>query len=304
MSFAIGMNTQSAMPTAAAGSFGTALGIVRQAAAAEANRDYMRAVDLYQGAANMLENLSASMKSRDPAMKDQVDKKATELFRRSQKLRKRIESSIDSGGTGFTLPVMDEVPEAKWVEKKVSDRTFNPKHMPPSVYQHDEEFTHVRYTPVCCAKPINFNGDGYTLRCKEMGRKVRYLVTVTMYNEHAQELKDTLSGERVCCLIFTLHMLVTYTGFFGPVLLCVSRPKTLAPLSVSFSFCHTVVGIANNVKYMSQNSPVTEKPDESMWHQLAVGVVSDGRTKANHGTLEYAVSEHACCTWVTVLNWH
>ena len=56
---------------------------------------------------------------------------------------------------------LNDIQEVRGVEKNVSNRTFNPKHMPPAIYQHDAEFTHVRYTPVCCPKPIRFSEDGY-----------------------------------------------------------------------------------------------------------------------------------------------
>jgi hypothetical protein len=75
----------------------------------------------------------------------------------------------------------------------ISQNKKNPQHEFPDEYNEGEEFTHLRYTPVCSPKPILFKND-YSLRASQMGRKVRHLITVTMYNEAWTEVRDTLTG--------------------------------------------------------------------------------------------------------------
>lgn len=54
-----------------------------------------------------------------------------------------------------------------------------------------EEFLNLDYTPCVNTKPIDFSND---LRCRRQGRPIKIICNITMYNEHASELKRTLLG--------------------------------------------------------------------------------------------------------------
>jgi chitin synthase len=52
----------------------------------------------------------------------------------------------------------------------------------------------MRYIAVTTKDPFRFTDDGFQLRVEESGKRIRVLITITMYNEECNELKGTLSG--------------------------------------------------------------------------------------------------------------
>jgi cellulose synthase/poly-beta-1,6-N-acetylglucosamine synthase-like glycosyltransferase len=56
------------------------------------------------------------------------------------------------------------------------------------------ELLRLRYTAVTEPDPAKFDAAGYRLRALQIGREIRLLVVVTMYNEDAVELRRTLRG--------------------------------------------------------------------------------------------------------------
>lgn len=61
-------------------------------------------------------------------------------------------------------------------------------------FMKGDEFTKTRYTACTSARPKFFTMDGYELRPKQVNRKIRSFITVTMYNEEYTELMGTLTG--------------------------------------------------------------------------------------------------------------
>ncbi|KAJ3196839.1 Chitin synthase, class 2 [Irineochytrium annulatum] len=90
--------------------------------------------------------------------------RGTTTLRRTQPT-KMVQKEIELTAAGnFIL----DVPVAKSLLKDVP-------------YTRDAEFTHLRYTAVTC--DANEYPEKYQLRAKEMGRRIRLAVVVTMYNE-------------------------------------------------------------------------------------------------------------------------
>ncbi|KAJ3108972.1 Chitin synthase, class 2 [Phlyctochytrium planicorne] len=69
-------------------------------------------------------------------------------------------------------------------------------------YTQGEEFTHLRYTAATC-QPNDFPNE-YTLRAKELGRRIRIAVVVTMYNED-----DVLFGKSFTAIMKNIAYLCT-----------------------------------------------------------------------------------------------
>jgi hypothetical protein len=149
----------------------------------------------------------AASDERDRTQVPQIQRKAEELRDRASRLQKwRIQTQdfdeklatqvIRLGDDGVTQPTLQKSVKAgvdKNVWEHLSQNKKNPQHALPKKFNDQEEFTHLRYTPVCSPKPILYKND-YSLRCSHNGRKVRHLITVTMYNEAWTEVRDTLTG--------------------------------------------------------------------------------------------------------------
>lgn len=85
--------------------------------------------------------------------------------------------------------------------KMTADSTaLNDRHIAPTGKTRGDrtdyssnEFTSLKYTPVCCDGPADFEPDGYKMRClSETGRRPRLMVVITMYNEPPEQLRSTL----------------------------------------------------------------------------------------------------------------
>jgi chitin synthase len=124
--------------------------------------------------------------------------------------------------------------EEDFGDEDVFDRIYAGRQDLRRLKSYEQQFTHLRYTPVCSKRPADFNEDGYRLRCLAEG-EVKIFIVITMYNEHESELKATLTK------------------------------------------------VAENIEYMGQ-----QWDDDSLWQQVAVCIVSDGRHKANESTLKWA----------------
>ena len=168
--------------------------------------------DYFQQAAEVLSRVAVH--ETDEQYKNMAKKKAAQFLARSQAISDSLNPSLGMSYNTVAFNVKqkqyDEVSTQtiSWAgdvlvsADEKAKRNEVPVGKPWTETQpgyKSAEFTTLRYTPVACQKPILFKGtpaqqyeDAYNLKCLELGHKIKYFVTVTMYNEDDSEMQSTL----------------------------------------------------------------------------------------------------------------
>jgi hypothetical protein len=162
--------------------------------------------DYFQQAAEVLGRVAVH--ETDEQYKNMAKKKAAQFLARSQAISDSLNPSLGMSYNTVAFNVKqkqyDEVStettsRAGDVRVSASLRQVGKPWTTTQPGHTTAEFTTLRYTPVACQKPILFKGtpaqqyeDAYNLKCLELGHKIKYFVTVTMYNEDDSEMQSTL----------------------------------------------------------------------------------------------------------------
>jgi cellulose synthase/poly-beta-1,6-N-acetylglucosamine synthase-like glycosyltransferase len=124
----------------------------------------------------------------EPGTKAMVTKKANDLRTRGEQLETHTKTQTEGVSLGAILEADDSFKEGFLTDVRPSWGGSQPPQT------HGEEFTHMRYLPVLPGDPSKFISDGYKLRACVMNRRIKFLINITMYNEEAHEMNDTLQA--------------------------------------------------------------------------------------------------------------
>jgi len=176
---------------------------------------YNDAITLYNKSGQMLISIAEKNKSVDP-MSPLLSEKGKRLIERANEIKAWMSQSVEKGrnaldklvqwGTGMintgdmptiaVSPELEPLPPTKATPVKASIiKNLGGSSAIVSI-NDEEEFTHMRYTPVTTKNPSNFDTEGNKLLCMERSRCVDILIVITMYNENAEELNMTL--RKIC----------------------------------------------------------------------------------------------------------
>ncbi|CAK4411240.1 unnamed protein product [Aphanomyces euteiches] len=166
-------------------SYEGAFRLVQLAVQMEADGNPSAAIQLYIDAGKML--VEVGKRELDPLLQKGIRQKAHEMLQRAEELDKWMNDVAEEARRAALPPALriarTNVP---LVEQSWEGRT------PP--HNDADEFKSMRYTAVATKDPIHFSDDKYVLRVHQLQRNIKVFITVTMYNEHGDELKGTLTG--------------------------------------------------------------------------------------------------------------
>jgi cellulose synthase/poly-beta-1,6-N-acetylglucosamine synthase-like glycosyltransferase len=124
----------------------------------------------------------------EPGTKAMVTKKARDLQARAGQLESHTKTQTEGVSLGAVIEADDSFKEGFLTDIRANWQG----RQPPQT--HGEEFTHMRYLPVLPGDPLKFVTEGYKLRACQMNRRIKFLINITMYNEEAHEMNDTLQA--------------------------------------------------------------------------------------------------------------
>jgi hypothetical protein len=168
--------------------------LVREAVDIENGGDYDRASSIYERAGSMASQLA---ETADEKTRDMVQNKAKVLKKRGHALKQHLQTHM------FTLGGEAKKDDLVSIEKDTSFKEGYEKGVHPSILrdkrfqgQGDEtqEFRNLRYLPILESNPLDVTSAGYSLRASKQKRKIKFLINITMYNEDAHEMNDTLQA--------------------------------------------------------------------------------------------------------------